>query len=82
MLHAIAERLRHARQTTIKIASARARAVPAAEALRAIAAFLRGLVKNAEQLTDLHRWRENLPRVFRAFLRGRRLRAPARLKPG
>ena len=51
LLHAIAERVRHARQTTIKIASTHARAVPAAAALRAVAAFLRGLVKNAEQLT-------------------------------
>ena len=59
LLHAIAERVRHARQTTIKIASTHARSVPAAHALRAVAAFLRGLVGSAEQLTDLQRWREN-----------------------
>ena len=35
LLHAIAERVRHARQTTIQIASMHARSVPAAEALRA-----------------------------------------------
>ena len=82
LLHAIAERVRHARQTTIRIASTHARSVPAAEALRAVAAFLRGLVKNAEQLTDLQRWREILSRAFQAFLKGRPLRVPALLKPG
>lgn len=82
LLHAIAERVRHARQTTIRIASTHARSVPAAEALRAVAAFLRGLVTNAEQLTDLQRWREILSRAFRAFLKGRPLRVPPRLKPG
>ena len=82
LLHAIAERVRHARQTTIKIASMHARSVPAAEALRAVAMFLRGLVKSAEQLTDLQRWREILARAFKAFLKGRPLRFPPRLKPG
>ena len=60
----------------------RARSVPAADALRAVATFLRGLVKSAEQLTDLQRWREILARAFKAFLKGRPLRAPPRLKPG
>jgi hypothetical protein len=82
LLHAIAERVRHARQTTIKIASTHARSVPAAEALRAVAVFLRGLVRSAEQLTDLQRWREILARAFKAFLNGRPLRVPPRLKPG
>ena len=82
LLHAIAERVRHGRQTTIKIINTHAQAVPAARALRAVAAFLRGLVKNAEQLTDLQRWREILARAFRAFLAGRPLRAALRLKPG
>jgi len=82
LLHAIAERVRHARQTTIKIASTHARAVPAAAALRAVAAFLRGLIANAEQLSDLQRWREILSRAFQVFLKGRTLRFPARLKPG
>ena len=40
LLHAIAERVRHARQTTIKIASTHAKSVPAAKALRAVALFL------------------------------------------
>ena len=79
LLHAIAERLRHARQTTIRIASTHARSVPAAEALRAVAQFLRGPARNAEQLTPLHRWREILSRAFQAFLKGRPLRVPPRL---
>src|SRR5271165_2534925 len=45
LLHAIAERVRHARATTLKIASTHARAVPAAKALRAVALFLRGSAK-------------------------------------
>ena len=69
--HAIAERVRHARQTTIKIASTHAKAVPAAKALRAVALFLRRLVTNAEQLTPWQRWREILSRAFQAFLKGR-----------
>ena len=81
-MHAIAERVRHARQTTIKIASTHARSIPAAEALRAVAMFLRSLVRTAEQLTDLQRWREILARAFKAFLNGRPLRVPPRLKPG
>jgi len=81
LLHAIAERVRHARQTTIRIASTHARSVPAAAALRAVAAFLRGLAGNAEQLNDLQRWRQILSRAFQTFLKGRPLRFPARLKP-
>jgi hypothetical protein len=50
-LTAIATRTRHARQTTIRVTSAHARAEPAALALAAVAAFLRGLASNAEQLT-------------------------------
>src|SRR5271163_3081092 len=46
------------------------------------AKFLRGLVETAEQLAPLHRWREILSRAFQAFLKGRPLRAPLRLKPG
>ena len=81
LLHAIAERVRHARQTTIKIASTHAKSVPAAKALRAVALFLRRLVTNAEQLTPWQRWREILSRAFQAFLKGRALRAPPRLCP-
>ena len=80
-LSAIATRTRHARQTTIRVTSSHAKAKPAARALAAVAAFLRGLVRNAEQLTRLEKWRAILSRAFQAFLNGRLLRAPPRLAP-
>ena len=80
-LTAIATRTRHARQTTIRVTSAHARAEPAARALAAVAAFLRGLASNAEQLTRLQKWRAILSRAFQAFLNGRLLRPPPRLAP-
>ncbi len=80
-LSAIATRTRHARQTTIRVTSSHAKAKPAAKALAAVAAFLRGLAKNAEQLTRLEIWRAILSRAFQAFLNGRLLRAPPRLAP-
>ena len=80
-LTAIATRTRHARQTTIRVTSSHAKAEPAARALAAVATFLRGLAKNAEQLTRLQTWRAILSRAFQAFLNGRLLRAPPRLAP-
>ena len=80
-LSAIATRTRHARQTTIRVTSSHAKAKPAAEALAVVAAFLRGLARNAEQLTRLETWRAILSRAFQAFLNGRRLRQPPRLAP-
>jgi len=80
-LTAIATRTRHARQTTIRVTSSHAKAVPAAKALTAVAAFLRGLARSAEQLTRLQTWRLILSRAFHAFLNGRLLRAPPRLAP-
>lgn len=78
-LTAIAMRTRHARQTTIRVTSSHAEAKPAARALAAVAAFLRGLAETAEQLTRLQKWRAILSRAFQAFLKGRLLRAPPRL---
>src|SRR5208283_4484120 len=80
-LTAIATRARHARQTTIRVTSAHAKAEPAARALEAVAAFLRALAGNAEQLTRLQKWRAILSRAFQAFLKGRLLRPPPRLAP-
>ena len=80
-LTAIAIRTRHARQTTIRVTSAHAKAKPAARALAAVAAFLQGLARNAEQLTRLQTWAAILSRAFQAFLNGRLLRAPPRLTP-
>src|SRR5271166_5563972 len=82
LLHAIATRVRHARQTTITVASSHAQAIPAAKAFRAVAIFLRELAKNAEQLTVQQRWRRILTRAFQVFLQGRQLRSPPRLAPG
>jgi hypothetical protein len=82
LLHAIATRARHARQTTIRVASSHAKAIPAAKALRAVASFLRDLTKNAEQLTGLHRWRLILTEAFKMFLQGRPLRSPPRIASG
>ena len=81
LLHAIATRVRHARKTTITIASSHAKSVPVAKALHAVASFLRHLTKNAEQLTSLQRWRAILSKAFEVFLNGRQLRLPPRLAP-
>ena len=80
-LSAIATRTRHARQTTIRVTSSHAKAEPAARALAAVAAFLRGLARNAEQLTRRETWRAILSRAFQALLNGRLLRLPPRLAP-
>ena len=72
---------RHARQTTIRVTSSHAKAEPAARALAAVAAFLRGLAKNAEQLTRLQTWRAILSRAFQAFLNGRLLRPRPASRP-
>jgi hypothetical protein len=82
LLHAIATRVRHARQTTIRVMSSHAAAIPAAKAFRAVAIFLRELTKNAEQLTDIQRWQQILARAFQVFLRGRQLRSPPRFASG
>jgi hypothetical protein len=65
-LAAIAACTRHARQTTIRVTGAHANALPAAKALAAVAAFLRALAKNAEQLTSRQIWRAILARAFKA----------------
>jgi hypothetical protein len=79
LLSAIAERTRHARQTTLKVSSSHAKAGWAANVLSGIAGFLRELVQNAEQLTPLQRWGRILARAVRSFLNSRQLRWPARL---
>ena len=85
LLHAIAERVRHARQTTIRIASMHARSVPAAEALRAVAKFLRVLawLKLRSSYAPLPSMAGN-PLASLPGLPQRAVpcRAPLRLKPG
>jgi DDE family transposase len=79
LLTSIAERLRHARQTTLRIASTHAEAHWAAHVLARIAEFLRGLTTSAEQLTPIERWYRILTHALRHFLKGRVLRPPPRL---
>lgn len=79
LLAGIAERTRHGRQTTLRIASAHSRAQWAEQVLTGVARFLRGLAKAAEQLTDSQRWARILAHAFRSWLGGRPLRAPPRL---
>ncbi len=79
LLAGIAERTRHGRQTTLRIASAHSRARWAGHVLTGVARFLRGLAKAAEQLTDSQRWAQVLAHAFRSWLGGRQLRAPPRL---
>jgi hypothetical protein len=79
LLSAIAERSRHARQTTLRVASSHAKAGWAANVLQSIARFLDGLVQSAEQLTADQRWRRILAHAARSWLGGRPLRPPPRL---
>jgi hypothetical protein len=81
LLTAIAERIRHARQTTLRIASTHAKAGWATRALAGIAAFLGGLINAAEQLTPTQRWYRILSHALRHFLGGRVLKPPPRLAP-
>jgi hypothetical protein len=79
LLTAIAERIRHARQTTLRIASTHAKAHWATRALAGIAAFLGTLTNAAEQLTPTQRWYRILSHALRHFLGGRVLKPPERL---
>ena len=79
LLSAIAERSRHARQTTLRVASSHAKAGWAASVLSDIARFLRELIQNAEQLNAYQRWCQILSHAARSWLGGRQLRAPPRL---
>jgi hypothetical protein len=79
LMHAIAARIRHAGQTTIRVASHHAKARWAATALAEVATFLRSVVANAEQLTRQQIWYRILSHALRKYLKGRQLRPPPRL---
>ena len=79
LLSAIAETTRHARQTTLRVASSHAKAGWASKVLSSIARFLRELTHTAEQLMAHQRWHRILSRAVRSWLGGRLLRAPPRL---
>jgi hypothetical protein len=81
LMSAVATRARHARRTTIRVTSAHAESRPAAKALTMVASFLRDLMKNAEQLTSLERWRAILRRAFKAFLDPTFAHPPPRFVP-
>jgi hypothetical protein len=76
LLHAIAEKIRHAGQTTLRIASHHAKAQWAATALSKAAAFLSSLTETAEQLTQLQKWYRILSYTFRKYLKGQLLHPP------
>jgi len=79
LLSGIGERVRHARQTTVRIANSHGRAGWARSVLNGVAAFLRKLIDAAEQLTPEQRWFRILSHALRSWLKGRQLRPPARL---
>ncbi len=79
LLAGIAERTRHGRQTTLRIASTHGNAKWAERVLTGVAGFLRGLIETAEQLTTEARWARILSHAARSWLHGRQLRAPPRL---
>ena len=79
LLAGIAERTRHGRQTTLRIASTHGRAGWAERVLTGVARFLRGLIDAAEQLTPDEVWSRILAHAVRSWLKGRQLRAPPRL---
>jgi Transposase DDE domain group 1 len=79
LLTGIAERVRHGRQTTLRVASTHGRAGWARSVLDGVAKFLRGLIDAAEQLTADERWSRILSHALRSWLAGRQLRAPPRL---
>ena len=81
LLHAIAERVRHARQTTIQIASMHAARFPPPRRFGPSPSSFVAWLKLRSS------WRRCIDggkssRELQAFLKGRPLRAPPRLKPG
>ncbi|MGH8648305.1 MAG: transposase, partial [Burkholderiales bacterium] len=79
LLSGIAERVRHARQMTLRVTSTHGRAGWAQSVLNGVARFLRELIETAEQLTAEQRWYRILSHALRSWLKGRQLRAPPRL---
>ena len=79
LLAGIGERVRHARQTTVRIASSHGRSGWARTVLAGVATFLRGLMDAAEQLTTEQCWSRILAHATKSWLKGRQLRPPARL---
>jgi hypothetical protein len=79
LLAGIGERVRHARQTTVRVTSSHGRAGWARRVLGGVAKFLSELMGSAEQLTVEQRWFRILSHALRSWLKGRQLHPPARL---
>jgi Transposase DDE domain group 1 len=79
LLAGIGERVRHARQTTLRVTSSHGRACWARRVLGGVAKFLSELMGSAEQLTVEQRWFRILSHALRSWLKGRQLHPPTRL---
>lgn len=82
MLYAVGKQARHSRKNTLKLTSAHSKSSTVRLVLSKVSRFLSRLYQNAEQLTDLDRWRLILSAAFRYFLRGRPLASPKLLPSG
>lgn len=71
LLHGIARRTRHSRQTTLTITSSHAKARQIRRALETASGFLKRVAATAEQLGTFSHWRLILSWIFRDFLDGR-----------
>ena len=78
-LHGIARQTRHGNQTTVEITSTHAEGPRIAQILTKVSAFLKGIKRTAEQLTQGQRWKLILSAAFRHFLGGKVLGSPGRL---
>jgi hypothetical protein len=76
LLHAPAKLTRHGGQTRLSISHAHADVAQVEDACRALAAFLSGLMRTAEQLTPMQRWCRVLSQALVKYLRGRPLHPP------
>jgi hypothetical protein len=80
LLHGVGKETRHGGRVTLTLTSVHANWRKARQMVTALAAFLRTVRSNAEQLDWYGRWRLILSRAFRWFLRDRMLK-PAPLLP-
>jgi Transposase DDE domain group 1 len=70
-MYGIARRTKHANQITVDVTSMHAKASLIGTVLSNVSSFLKRISSNAEQWTQLARWRLILSAAFRAFLRGK-----------
>ena len=73
LLHAVGKQTRHGGQTTVIITSTHAKKGKIQKALKGLNHFLQTLKSNAEQLTQVQRWRIILNQAFIKFLMGKPL---------